>query len=65
MDEIGAAATESAPFAHIAFEPRRLTPGGPHRFVIAVRTWPGGEERIIGEAPAHGVPVTWGQPVQP
>lgn len=62
MDEIGATATESAPFAHIAFEPRRLVPGGPHRFVIAVRAWPGGDERVIGEAPPHGVPVTWGRP---
>jgi len=62
LDEIGATATETAPLAHVAFEPRRLEPGGPHRFVIAVRTWPGGGERILGEAPPHGIPVTWGEP---
>lgn len=62
LDEIGSAATDAAPFAHIAFEPRRLVAGGRHRFVAAVRYWPGGEERILGEAPAHGVPVTWGAP---
>jgi len=62
LDEIGATATDSAPFAHLAFEPRRLAPDGQHRFVIVVRAWPGGEERIIGEAPPHGTPVTWGTP---
>jgi hypothetical protein len=62
LAEIGATATETAPFAHVSFEPRRLDPAGPHRFVVAVRTWPGGTERIIGEAPAHGIPVTWGEP---
>lgn len=64
IDEAGAAATESAPFAHIAFEPRRLTPAGRHRFVVSVRTWPGGVERLVGEAPPHGLPVTWGTPVE-
>jgi hypothetical protein len=63
IDRIGAEASDSAPFAHIAFEPRRLTPAGRHRFVAAVRSWPGGDERIVGEAPAHGIPVTWGEPV--
>jgi hypothetical protein len=62
LEQIGAAATDSAPFAHIAFEPRRLTPAGRHRFVAAVRSWPGGAERLAGEAPAHGVPVDWGEP---
>jgi hypothetical protein len=62
IDRIGAEATDSAPFAHIAFEPRRLTPAGRYRFLAAVRTWPGGAERIVGEAPAHGIPVTWGEP---
>lgn len=63
LEQIGAAATPAAPFAHLAFEPRRLVPGGVRRHVVTVRTWPGGVERIIGEAPAHGVPVHWGQPV--
>jgi hypothetical protein len=64
LDEIGSSATPSAPFAHIAFEPRRLEPGGARRFVVAVRMWPGGQERLLGEAPPHGIPVQWG-PVGP
>ncbi len=59
---IGAAATPDAPFAHIAFEPRRLVAGGPHRFLVIATLWPGGDEQILGEAPPHGVPVAWGRP---
>ncbi len=60
LDRIGAASSLSAPFAYITFEPRRLEPGGVRRFVVTARTWPGGQERILGEAPPHGVPVRWG-----
>ena len=56
---LGRAATETMKFTHLAFEPRRLEVGGPHRFVVAATTWPTGQERILGEAPPHGVPVTW------
>jgi len=59
IDRAGAAATVSAPLAHVRFEPVRPESGGPHRFVCAVRTWPGGADRELGEAPPHGVPVTW------
>lgn len=60
LDEVGAAATGDAPFAHIAFEPPRV--GGQFRFLLTVRSWPGGVERILGTAPAHGIPVSWGEP---
>lgn len=59
---LGRAATDTMSFTHLAFEPRRTEPGGPHRFVLAATTWPEGQERILGEAPPHGVPVTWGTP---
>lgn len=59
LAEAGAAASMAAPLAHVSFEPRRPTPRQPHEFVITVRTWPGGQERILGSAPPHGVPVTW------
>lgn len=62
LAELGARATSEGPLAHIAFEPRRLAPDGPHRFVVSVRTWPGGVERLVGEAPPHGLPVRWGTP---
>lgn len=63
LEEIGAAASASAPFAYITFEPRRLEPGGVRRCLVTARTWPGGDERTLGEAPPHGVPVRWGLPV--
>ncbi|QDO89768.1 DUF2332 domain-containing protein [Ornithinimicrobium ciconiae] len=64
LQELGAGAASVRPLTHLAFEPRRLQPGGPHRFVVAATTWPGGGERLLGEAPPHGVPVRWGAPQQ-
>lgn len=59
VQALGQAATETMPLTHLAFEPRRLEPGGPHRFVVTETSWPSGQERVLGEAPPHGVPVTW------
>lgn len=62
INQIGAAATDLAPFAHISFEPRRLTADGVRRYLVTAETWPGGTHTILGEAPAHGMPVRWGEP---
>lgn len=62
LGELGATATAGRALTHLAFAPRRLEAGGQHRFVVAATTWPAGEERILGEAPPHGVPVRWGDP---
>lgn len=62
INQIGSAATDLAPFTHIAFEPRRLTAGGVRRYLVTAETWPGGTHTILGEAPAHGMPVAWGEP---
>jgi len=59
---LGTQATAERPLAHIGFEPRRLSPGTLHRFIVSAQTWPGGEERLLGEAPPHGMPVRWGTP---
>ena len=56
---LGAAASEQAPFAHLAFEPRRLAPDAEHVYAVTLTTWPGGAEQFLGTAPPHGVPVTW------
>jgi hypothetical protein len=76
---LGAAATERAPVAHLAFEPERrkrraeaarrareeasatMSPALDAELVFAVRLtiWPGGEDRVLGIAPPHGIPVTW------
>lgn len=59
VEALGAAATEAAPFAHLALEPTRRTPESDHEFLVAVTEWPAGERRILGKAHPHGVPVTW------
>ncbi|USQ75791.1 DUF2332 domain-containing protein [Ornithinimicrobium cryptoxanthini] len=59
VQALGQTATETMPFTHLAFEPRRLEADGPHRFVVTATSWPSGQERVLGEAPPHGVPVTW------
>ncbi len=53
---LGAAADDSARFAHLTFELIRDSATTPAELV----TWPGGVRRRLGTAPAHGVPVTWG-----
>ena len=52
---LGAAATESARFAHVTLELIRATPDTP----VEMTTWPGGVQRRLATAPPHGIPVTW------
>ncbi len=59
VDVLGAAAGDPAGFAHASFEPRRRAPGHPHEFLVTVRTWPGGAQRVLGSASPHGIPTTW------
>jgi hypothetical protein len=40
-------------------EPRRRTPSSDQEVLVALRMWPDGEERILGSASAHGIPVNW------
>lgn len=61
LQTLGAAATRRKPLAHIAFEPRRVVDRRP--FCVTARTWPGGQERVVGQAPPHGVPVVWSRTV--
>ena len=59
IEEIGAAATDEAPFAHLSLEPSRRTPDADHEFLVVLQTWPGGESRLLGSAAPHGLPVAW------
>jgi hypothetical protein len=59
LDELGEAADTDARLAHLALEPRRRTPSSGHEVLVVLRMWPGGEERILGSAAAHGIPTTW------
>ncbi|MGN6244070.1 MAG: DUF2332 domain-containing protein [Motilibacteraceae bacterium] len=59
LEQAGRRATDDAPLAHLELEPRRPAPGEEHRFLVSLRTWPGGGRRVLGEAAPHGLPVRW------
>lgn len=56
---LGESATDDAGFAHLSMEPSTTVPGADHVFLVRLRTWPGGEERVLGSAHPHGLPTTW------
>jgi hypothetical protein len=63
IDRLLAAATPTAPVAHVAVEPGPPAPRRPLRFPVTVRRGAGeGEQaavaRVVAEAAAHGPPVT-------
>ncbi|CQD06455.1 hypothetical protein BN1232_01117 [Mycobacterium lentiflavum] len=59
VNVLGERADASAPFAHLTMEPARDGPGGPLKFLVRVRRWPGGEGVVLGECHPHGPPVDW------
>jgi hypothetical protein len=59
IEEIGARARVESPFAHLTLEPHRRTPDGQLEFVVRVRCWPGGDDRLLAACSPHGPPVIW------
>lgn len=59
VDSLAAHADTASPFAHLTMEPARDGPGGPLKFLVRARCWPGGELAVLGECHAHGPPVNW------
>jgi hypothetical protein len=54
-------ASSQAPFARLAFEPRRAEDRTVW-FELTLTVWPGcGEPELLARAPGHGVPVRWQQ----
>ena len=51
---LAATATDAARFAYLYLEQSRA--GG---CPVMLTTWPGGQRRMLGSAPAHGLPVHW------
>lgn len=51
---LAVAATRSARFAYLYFEQSRS-----RGCLVVLTTWPGGHRRVLGRAPAHGIPVHW------
>ena len=58
IEELGRAATPEGRFVHLRAEPGRR-PGADIEFLVHLRVWPGGEERLLGTSVAHGLPTTW------
>ncbi|MER5867728.1 DUF2332 domain-containing protein [Kitasatospora sp. NPDC002040] len=56
LERLAAAATPTARFAHIAFEPSRAPGSEQRRFVLTVRSGPG-PEQVLAEAVPHGLPA--------
>jgi hypothetical protein len=59
INRIGAHATPESPFAHLTLEPHRRTPEADVEFVVNVRSWPGGDDRLLAACSPHGPPVVW------
>ena len=59
IEALGARATPEAPFAHLTLEPHRRTPEAEVEFVVGVRCWPGGDDRLLAACSPHGPPVIW------
>jgi hypothetical protein len=60
LDALGAAASPRSGLAHLSLEPRPGGSLGTRDMLVTLRTWPDGSERVLGLAPAHGIPVLWG-----
>jgi hypothetical protein len=59
IEELGACARAESPFAHLMLEPLRRTPDAAVEFAVRARSWPGGDDRVLGVCSPHGPPVTW------
>ncbi|MDQ1618488.1 MAG: hypothetical protein QOE19_1057 [Actinomycetota bacterium] len=59
LDDLAAQADERSRFAHLLLEPRRRTPSSEWEFLLVLRIWPGGDERVLATAHPHGLPTTW------
>ena len=57
LEQLGGSATPTRRLAHVAVEPVQRDPEP--EFLVVLRTWPGGEEQVLGETVPHGVPTTW------
>lgn len=63
LDELGAAATASAPLARLRLEPQQVTAHGActtgWEYRVDLQTWPGGARRVLGRAEPHGQSLVW------
>jgi hypothetical protein len=57
LEELGATATHTRRLVHVGAEPGRRSPDAEIEFLLRVRAWPGGQERVLGTLQAHGPPL--------
>lgn len=62
IEELGAAASPEAPFAHLLLEPTRRTADSQHEFLLVLETWPSGTRQVLASAGGHGIPTRWEGP---
>lgn len=55
LEQAGRSATREAPLAHVDLEPEKGEP----RFLLGLRSRPGGRRRVLAECQGHGPPVVW------
>lgn len=53
-EAVGAQATPDAPFSWM-----RMEQGSDGKFTLSIRTWPGGNDRILAKVHPHGAKVEW------
>ncbi|MCA0201954.1 MAG: DUF2332 family protein [Proteobacteria bacterium] len=53
-EAVGARAATDAPFSWM-----RMEQGGDGKFTLCVRTWPGGDDRMLAKVHPHGAKVEW------
>lgn len=59
IDALAAQADAPCPFVHLTLEPAHQRPGAQIKYLVRMRSWPGGHARVLGECHPHGPPVTW------
>jgi len=59
VEELGASADERRPFVHVRAEPERQAASGSSEFLVRMRVWPGGDDRLLGRTVGHGMPTVW------
>lgn len=59
IEEIAGRARPESPFAHLTLEPQRRTPDAAVEFLVRARSWPAGDDRLLGTCSPHGPPVVW------
>lgn len=56
---LGEQADDGTGLAHLRLEPLRRTPAAEVEVLLLLRTWPGGQERVLATSTGHGLPTTW------